>query len=518
MTQAIWEQLRKLIADRIGFTVRQQDIKYFKLKIEDRIRQLKLANLIEYYNLLKNSTQKNKSSLFKQTLAQKEWIILANIITNGESFFFRGRGQFDLIANTILPKIIAEKIRAKKQGESNFLSLKIWSAGCSTGEEVYSLAMVINELIADPAQWNIAIIGTDINQDFLESARKGIYKQWSFRLTDSLFKSKYFIKEKDYWQIKPHLKTMVNFYQDNLMDVNKVSHHNYSIDFVLCRNVFIYFDLDSIAKAVQKITNTLRSGAYFMSGHAELQGIKLKDFQPISFPESVVYQYLPQLESVTLSVEDFDLVNNYASPNNIVKPQLLIQKSNDLILKVPDTETSNLKPTEKEKTTTDKQPNYSIVIDRMHILLDKGDYDAIIKQGKDFIENNCYGKELFYLIAQAYANKGNLEKAKQNCDRALEIDYTYIAPLFLLSQIAEAEDNYSKVKELLKKIIYLEPLSIAAYLDLADIYSKDNEVSRSKKMYRTAYDILNQSPQQQYIEYQGKKRVCDLIAYVKHKL
>ena len=504
MTQLLWEQLRKLIAQRIGFYIRQQDLQYFQLKIEERIKELKFTNLGDYYKLLNNDEAKNNHSLEQKKLVTEEWKTLANIITNGESFFFRDRGQFDLLANQILPEIIASKRETYKKGELPFLTLKVWSAGCSTGEEVYSLAMLISELIPDRSQWHITIIGTDINQSFLDLARRGIYKKWSFRLTDPLLKTKYFMTNEQQWQIRPYLKNMVTFYYDNLIDVENISHRTYGLDLVLCRNVFIYFNLDSITKAVTKIASTLRYGGYLITGHAELQTIKLNNFQPLSFSQSILYKYVGnEQHQVSISKCHFIEENIILDRDSLPTDNLLVREKQRTV------------PTEPVENIQFQTPQ--LTIESIKKLLDRGEYDGVIERVQQLIlqEND---RELYYLLAQAYANQGNLERAKVNCDRALNFDSMYVASLVLLAQIAEEQNNYQRAKELLKRIIYLEPSSVNAYLELAAIYSSVNETQKAKKMYRTAYELLQKLPPNDIVGDREQTKVRDLLKYVKHQI
>jgi chemotaxis protein methyltransferase CheR len=529
MEEILWEKLRELIANQIGFRIRQQDLQYFQQKINSRITELKLANVKEYYHLLDNVINENQDFFASEKLvAEREWKKLANLITNGESFFFRDRGQFDLLANQILPEIINSKREAKKKGEIAFLSLKIWSAGCSTGEEVYSLAMLISELISDLAQWNIIIIGTDINQSFLDLARKGSYKQWSFRLTDPLLKTKYFIADKtdkERWQVKPHLKNMISFYQDNLVDINNISHQTYDLDLVLCRNVFIYFDSDSIAKAVRKIAITLRPGGYFISGHAELQTIELNNFKLLSFPESIVYHYLANNREIKSLLNKDDVEQNpYSLIQTTEQDRIeLIELNWQNLIKTSlddDNNPSLLQPIINEPVSNIalKTDSIQLQLKEIETLLKQGRYSDVIQQAKQIIKHRSDVKEAYYLIAQAYANQNKLEEAKQNCDRALQIDSMYLEPLYLLAQIAEEQNNYRKAKELLKRIIYLEPLSINAYTDLGAIYCQENDLDRSQKMYQTAYDILQESSQNLKIKSQGNINIDEFITYLKNKL
>ena len=525
MSQILWDNLRELISDRIGFCIRQQDLKYFQDKIRARIKETGCHDLKEYYCLLdKAAINSTQLALSKTSLGTKEWGILANIITNGESFFFRDRGQFDLLANDILPKIIEDKRQAYQTGKTPYLTLKIWSAGCSTGEEVYSLATVVSESIPDPERWNIVIIGTDINQDFLQKARQGKYKQWSFRLTDPKSRQKYFINDGQYWHVKPHLKSMVTFYQDNLIDVNNATHHNYDLDLVICRNVFIYFETKSIVRAIEKISHTLRIGGYLIAGHAELQDIDLAKFKIISFPDSVVYQYLG-IEKQNDNPSSAKKYPNFAndmdklSSNNKIKfSNTERSKNSNLQHKSVNYISSKLPIKARSQKTLSNKTNKPIELNTIKKAIEKEAFNEAIALGKKLIEQNFENSELDCLLAKAYANQGDFKQAKEYCDRALEIDSMSIEPVFLLVQIAKTQNDNRTAKKLLKRIIYLEPSCFAAYLDLGAIYSKEKDIKRSKKMYLAAYNILQDFSLDKKIEYQKQTNVRNLLDYVKTKL
>ena len=301
MNYVLWENLVKLIAEHIGFYIKTKDYPSLESKIEARLKALKLSNLGDYYNLLKDSVDFELGNISPQTMyrSQGEWNALANIITNGESFFFRDRGQFDLLQETLIPQLIEQKKNALD------FNLKIWSSGCSTGQEPYSLAIVLNKIIPDLSQWNITIIGTDINQDFLKLARIGIYQNWSFRLTEPSFRKDYFTSSSEGWKINHNIRNIVTFCEDNIVQDKTIPIPCYGVDLILCRNVFIYFKKYSVAKGIDKFYSALNPGGYLMTGHAELQEIALNKFQILSFPESVIYQK-PEVETIANSYELFE--------------------------------------------------------------------------------------------------------------------------------------------------------------------------------------------------------------------
>lgn len=270
-----------LIANNIGLHIRPQDRTALSQKIVVRMKNLNLSIPEKYYQLLEADTEQS----------QKEWRKLIVLLTTTESYFLRDIGQFKLLEKVILPKIIEYKNQLKEVSGLN-PSLRIWSAGCSTGEEAYSLAILIQKLLPNWDNWNILILGTDINEEALEKAKQGIYSPWSFRLVNPGLQQQYFNQHKNEWIIEDKLVKNVKFRYGNLVkdDYPNISDDINNMDLILCRNVFVYFEAQYIALVLKKFYNTLRAGGYLMTSHAELHGQVLDQFQAIIFPESVIYQ------------------------------------------------------------------------------------------------------------------------------------------------------------------------------------------------------------------------------------
>jgi len=145
--------------------------------------------------------------------------------------------------------------------------LRVWSAGCSTGEEPYTITMLINEK-GNFSGWDIEIYGSDINQRVLQTARKGIYRKNSFRTTERYYIQKYFTEEDGFFQINDSVKKHVNFSYLNLLDPFKTRFLG-NMDVIFCRNVLIYFDTESRRRVIENFYNRLVDGGYLLLGHAE---------------------------------------------------------------------------------------------------------------------------------------------------------------------------------------------------------------------------------------------------------
>lgn len=263
-----------LIADRIGLTLRKSDQTSFQDFISNRLSAIGLDAPEKYYMLLKQNIARS----------HYEWELLILAITNTESFFFRDQGQFNLLKNYILPTLIEQKSSEK--------CLRICSAGCSTGEEPYSLAILLTELIPNLKDWDLKILGIDINSTAIEKARTGLYRPWSFRGVDQTVQAYFFkVSDNDY-QINDAIQKMVDFKIVNLVD-SSFSNPTLNIkdmDLILCRNVFIYFSNSAIEETLNKFYDALCPLGYLLVGHAELHNQKSNKLHTKIFNESIAYQ------------------------------------------------------------------------------------------------------------------------------------------------------------------------------------------------------------------------------------
>lgn len=443
----------QLIAWRTGLQMRQEDMGKWRAIINSRLSSAGLPSLAEYYQLLISDSGKSKS----------EWRELLAILTTGESYFFRDKGQFSLLKNLILPEIIERRQKDR--------TLRIWSAGCSTGEEPYSIAILIDELLPQLEGWEILILGTDINEKAIEKAKDGLYSQWSFRTTDPDLRKNYFKKRHEAWAIDEKIRKKVKFQQGNLMEDRFPDSASgiYDIDFILCRNVFIYFNSESVAVVLAKFSEALNDSGWLMTGHGELFGQNLGRLQAKMFPESVAYQ---KISDFGLRILDLKEARQERAE---VKNELFRAKTE---VSRPEVGKSKI-----------QNPNSKIE--------------------KDSQRNN------YIKMAQEYADTGQYDKAEAECRKALEVDKTAVRPYFLLAHIAEMKGNSEEAKTFLKRIIYLSPDFIPAYLELGALYERENDAERAKKMRTTAIELLNALPSGSVIEPYNEITIGELLEYVK---
>ncbi len=248
------------------------DSKYLlERRLGRRLTALGLATYRDYYHFLKYNRKKDQ-----------ELMDIMDILTTNETYFFRESFQLKAFTDEIIPELI------KKSGASNRKTLRIWSAGCSTGEEPYTIAMLLHG-IRELRDWKIEIIGTDISQRVLQHARRAVYGKSSFRATDEEYIKRFFVEHEDGLKVCDEIRDIVTISHLNLFDVNRMILLG-KMDLVFCRNVIIYFDLAAKKRVVESFFNSMNDGGYLLLGHSESLMNVTTQFTLRHFKNDMIYQ------------------------------------------------------------------------------------------------------------------------------------------------------------------------------------------------------------------------------------
>ncbi len=272
LTNIEFSEWRDFIYNLTGIYFQENKKYLLENRLQKRVDFLRLDSFKKYMDFLKFNPAKSK-----------ELSEFYEVITINETFFFRNQPQLDALVGTIIPEIMNKPENRMKR------KFKIWSAASSSGEEAYSVAMMIDDLIK-PKYPNVTfeIIGTDINYAVVETARKAIYKEYSIRNTPPYYLKKYFKSDNGTYILDNKIKSMSNFSILNLYDDNAMRKMT-EFDVIYCANVLIYFDQQSKIKVVNHLYNSLNRGGYLFIGYSEtLHGIS-KAFKLTSFPKTIGY-------------------------------------------------------------------------------------------------------------------------------------------------------------------------------------------------------------------------------------
>ena len=250
LSDDVFKKLKDMIYEISGIFFSDQKKYLLETRLSKRLSVLNLSCFEDYYNYLKYSPLKNPEI--------KE---LLNSITTNETSFFRDMPQLEVLVDIL-------KQTVKLSGNKAIKNIRIWSSACSTGEEPYTVAILVKENFQSSGI-KFEIVGTDISDKVLESAKQGIYTGYTLRNASQSILGKYFDKTSDdEYKIKDEIKNMTVFGSVNLIDAKEVKKYG-SFDIVLCRNVIIYFDAESKKKTIENIYEILKPGGYLFLGHSE---------------------------------------------------------------------------------------------------------------------------------------------------------------------------------------------------------------------------------------------------------
>jgi chemotaxis protein methyltransferase CheR len=240
--------LRDAIGARTGLTFSAEMRSSFERRLRERLAVLNLRTFAEYYQHLRF-----------HPLALQEWDEVCDLLTTNETYFYREDYQLYAFRDEVLPAL-AQQARNRRR-------LSIWSAGCATGEEVYTIAMLVKESNLFGG-WDIAIHGSDISRRCIAAARKGVYGSSSFRVIPEPMRRAYFIDRPDGAHVAESIRPLCHFNQMNLLDGDRARLLG-RVDAVFCRNVLIYFDAHSRRKVIDLFHERLYPGGVLLLGHSE---------------------------------------------------------------------------------------------------------------------------------------------------------------------------------------------------------------------------------------------------------
>jgi chemotaxis protein methyltransferase CheR len=275
-----YRQIRDLVYKVSGIYKTEEKLYLLAAGCERRMKQIGSKTAREYGELL--TAHPSRDGEMRQLL---------NEITIGETCLFRSQPQLDALRKVILPELTAEKTRQITR------RLRIWSAGCSTGEESYTLAMnMMEESDGLLKSWSVEILATDLNDRSIETAKAGIYGDYALRATSDHYKRKYFQSVDDKkLQVRPEVKKLISFSRLNLQEDSRMLFMK-GMDLIFCCNVLIYFDGISKAKVINHFFSNLNFGGYFFLGTSESL-LNLNDkFHLVHFPGAIGY-WKPSLKS-----------------------------------------------------------------------------------------------------------------------------------------------------------------------------------------------------------------------------
>lgn len=264
-------QIRDLIYQIAGILQPDHRLEFLEKRCQKRMAMSGAATLRDYYDLLTKSANRTA-----------EMTELLNEITIGETFFFRNSPQIEALRKVILPALMESKVRLP------YSKVRVWSAGCSTGEEAYTLAILLMEEAGLLKNVKFEVVATDLNERSLEKARAGAYGDYATRNLSAHLRQKYFTSDGKLLVVKDTVKSVIQFSRINLLDDSRMTFMK-NMDVIFCCNVMIYFDGAARKKVVQHFYNNLLPKSYLFLGHSESLFSINQQFNLVHFPGATAY-------------------------------------------------------------------------------------------------------------------------------------------------------------------------------------------------------------------------------------
>lgn len=419
--------------------------------------------------------------------AHKSIDILASLLTIGETFFFRDMKAFEAIESTIIPQLMESKAESNK-------TLKIWSAGCSSGEEPYSIAILLKRKFLTRPDLSIRILGTDINKESLKKAQKGVYKEWSFRGAPDWLKRDYFSKIGSGYHLNALIRAMVDFRRLNLvsLDYTSILQEFGTFDLILCRNTLMYFTPPIRNTILENVLLWLNEGGWLILSPSEVPHIVHRKLQVVTFPGAIFFRRQSRKKP-----------SSHPSVQLISKPGVIRTSSKDnnwwiidrlMREKAPKTK-SAAAPTPVAPESDKSHPgNLEESIAAALEAFDKSDYlkiVTILKQSPAVGESRSeiHGQSQ-YLLAKAYANLGMLVEAQNAIEQAIKADKINVTYHLMYASILQAANLIQEASERLQKVLFLDPDHVMANVTLGTIHKKLNNNTEALRHMRNAMNLL----------------------------
>jgi chemotaxis protein methyltransferase CheR len=410
--------------------------------------------------------------LLSAPLSRQQVETLAFHLTVKETYFFRETKIFEVLESRVLPELIKVRGRSDKR-------IRVWSAGCSTGEEPYSIAILLSRLLPDIKDWNIFILATDINPRVLKEAREGIYGEWSFRDTPPWVKEQYFDQmQNGRYTIRPSTRNMVTFAYLNLCEdvYPSLTTNTNAMDIVFCRNVLMYFAPEYAAQAVERYSRSLVEGGFFITSVVEVSTLLSRLFDPVRFGDTTFYRKN----------------RSYASGEN--KALALLTDKTPRSTPFPPV-TGLRRPLKRASAKAAGAPGQTsgkpTPYNEASSLYRQGLYREAEVMVVALMRQDGNNPKVDVLLARIMANLGKLTAARRWCERAISADKLNPGSYYLLATILEEQGQSCEAMVSLEKALYLNHDFVLAHFAMGNLKLKSGKVAGARRHFRNTGELLS---------------------------
>lgn len=445
---------------------------------------------------------------------------LADYLTVGETYFFRDGKLFSAFEREVLPQLVRERRETGKKW------LRIWSAGCASGEEPFSLAMVVKRAIPDLDDWDVTILATDINRRFLRKCKVGVYGKWSFRDAPSEITNPFFERSPAGYEISSEIRKMVRFCRLNLARdaFPDLSTDTHEMDVIFCRNVLMYFSQKRQQRVVERFSRCLSDRGWLVVSPAEASLVDTTQFEQAAIPGVVLFRKRSQqaTEAHPFPISRHDMpsqltmktypslgqspplekggqgdfqVNKFEAVPHALPLQGLgrIEFPSEILSCAVSVET----PLPVSRSSQEVSTDSAVEVDSCSVGLDlfrQGRYIEAANELRQALDEGRVRETdragVFMTLARAYANQGMLEQALEWCEKTFDVDKLNPEYHFLEATILEEMGDLARAQVSLNRALFLDPDLVVARFAMGNLARRQGRVSMSNRHYRIALEVL----------------------------
>ena len=518
---------QELLIETSGLFFEESRNQTLHLALWQRLQHRGYDSYREYYNLLKFHPE-----------GRLEIRELLDLITIGETYFFRNKPQFDVLMRFVLPEIMQRKV------DSGDKSIRAWSAGCSGGDETYSIAMAMMEVIPSYQEWRISILGTDINRNGLACAKEAIYGEKHIGHLPKEYLGKYFKAEGSTYRLNAKVQELAQFEYHNLAKDPFVQERMQDIDILFCRNVIIYFDGQTTQRVIENFHNCLARDGYLFLGHSESLWQITDRFERVEFPQTFIYKKRlgpAQEDTMKPFIAVPEIANGDLTFSAAPMPGLVLHGSGPAVdveggnrcsgailsqlppsgwrgegwtsAKERDAEKgffqqelrSGLQekpePFDDFEESPDAKEKVESTYKKVTPCLEEMEDQTAPASPNHMIERGNNHIRTYLKRATILANEAKYKEATDILGKIIEVDNLSVEAYYLLGVLSYKTSNLNEAETQFRKVIYVDPDSVIAYFNLGNMYLYQRKFREAAREFKNAIRLLEKKPKDEQVRF-----------------
>lgn len=466
LTLEEFRRFRDLVQRQYGIYFEESKLDALRISLVARATRLGHRSFADYYAQLERD--------------EAEFNELLNLVTVNETSFFRFPAQFDALRDEILPELASSGRRANR-------TVRIWSAGCSTGEEPYSIAMTVVDSGIESLGWKSQVLGTDVSTKALATAKAGVYHRRSMgNLSPGVIARHFDLIDVERFRVKEGIRARVDFGYHNLIREPYPLSLMGNWDVIFCRNVTIYFRPESTKRVLENLYHSLNEGGYLFLGHSETLSESETPFEPVEVGGVYVYRRPRARRRFGLGAHRVTPATpgeQEAQPGGVGAPRL--------------------RPRGQVRPHKGREGSPAASLAAAREELEAGRAEAALAIVNEVLAAEPNNADAHLLVAYLYADMGAYDEALDACHRALAINPLLPVARYILGIIYQRQGDTVRAVSEFKKTLYVDDAFALAHLNLANIYKSQHKWEAAAREYQRAIDVVRSSPQGPWVAFAG---------------